>query len=140
MDANLKFLQIPSDALQVQRSAVNEVVLVGGSTRIPKVRAKLKELFGGKELRHSVNPDEAVAYGAAVVGASLVGDRGGTEVDLREDDVVTDGGGGAASSGYSQPASAPRAQTSSTGRKTKVRIGAGGGNSIAQTGPVVVRT
>lgn len=50
-----------------------QIVLVGGSTRIPKVQQLLKEYFG-KELSKSVNPDEAVAYGAAVQGAILAGD------------------------------------------------------------------
>ncbi|XP_034235489.1 heat shock 70 kDa protein 2-like isoform X5 [Thrips palmi] len=59
---------------KLQRGAIDEVVLVGGSTRIPKVRALLAAFFGGKELRHSVNPDEAVASGAAVRAAVLMGD------------------------------------------------------------------
>ena len=54
---------------------VGDVVLVGGSTRIPKVQAMLSEHFGGKELCKSINPDEAVAYGAAVQGAILAGVR-----------------------------------------------------------------
>ena len=45
---------------------VNEIVLVGGSTRIPKVQQMLQDFFNGKELCKSINPDEAVAYGAAV--------------------------------------------------------------------------
>ena len=52
---------------------VSDVVLVGGSTRIPKVQALLTEFFGGKELCKSINPDEAVAVGAAVQGAILSG-------------------------------------------------------------------
>jgi len=53
---------------------IDEVVLVGGSTRIPKVRQLLQEYFKGKELNTGVNPDEAVAYGAAVQGGILSGD------------------------------------------------------------------
>ena len=45
---------------------MNDIVLVGGSTRIPKVQAMLQDFFNGKELCKSINPDEAVAYGAAV--------------------------------------------------------------------------
>ena len=60
---------------QLSRSSIDEVVLVGGSTRIPKVRAMLKDLFGGKDLRNSINPDEAVAFGAAVHAAVLSGDK-----------------------------------------------------------------
>lgn len=50
---------------------VHEVVLVGGSTRIPKVQQLLQDFFHGKELCKSINPDEAVAYGAAVQVSSL---------------------------------------------------------------------
>lgn len=52
---------------------VDEIILVGGSTRIPKVRSLLSEFFGGKSLKESVNPDEAVAYGACVQAAILSG-------------------------------------------------------------------
>jgi molecular chaperone DnaK (HSP70) len=47
---------------------VDEVVLVGGSSRLPMVRARLREVFGGRELRSSVDPDLAVAIGAAASG------------------------------------------------------------------------
>lgn len=50
----------------MSKSDINEVVLVGGSTRIPKVIEMIKQFFGGKEPNRSINPDEAVAYGAAV--------------------------------------------------------------------------
>jgi len=59
---------------KMSKSQVDEVVLVGGSTRIPKVQQLLKSFFGGKELCQSVNPDEAVAYGAAIQAAILTGD------------------------------------------------------------------
>ena len=52
----------------MEKSDINEVVLVGGSTRIPKVQKLLSDYFGEKELNKSINPDEAVAYGAAVQG------------------------------------------------------------------------
>ena len=54
---------------------ITDVVLVGGSTRIPKVQESLRKLFDDKELCSSINPDEAVAYGAAVQGAILSGIR-----------------------------------------------------------------
>ena len=57
----------------MSKSEVDEVVLVGGSTRIPKVQELLSNFFGGKELNKSINPDEAVAYGAAVQAAVLTG-------------------------------------------------------------------
>ncbi|KAI3496256.1 hypothetical protein L1887_38612 [Cichorium endivia] len=59
-----------SDA-NMEKEYVNEVILVGGSTRIPKVQSMLQEAFGGKELCKSLNPDEAVAYGAAVMAEKL---------------------------------------------------------------------
>lgn len=55
------------------KSDVDDIVLVGGSSRIPRVQQLLREYFGGKELSQSINPDEAVAYGAAVQGAVLSG-------------------------------------------------------------------
>lgn len=58
---------------QLGKSDIDEIVLVGGSTRIPKVQSLLSEYFNGKELCKSVNPDEAVAYGAAVQAAILSG-------------------------------------------------------------------
>jgi heat shock protein 5 len=60
---------------QMSKSEVHEVVLVGGSTRIPKVQQLLMEFFDGKELSKGVNPDEAVAYGAAVQGGIISGDE-----------------------------------------------------------------
>jgi heat shock protein 1/8 len=58
---------------KVSKAAVDEVVLVGGSTRIPKVQQLLSDFFGGKALNKSINPDEAVAYGATVQAAILAG-------------------------------------------------------------------
>jgi len=58
----------------MSKSEVNEVVLVGGSTRIPKVQQMIKEFFSGKEPCKSINPDEAVAYGAAIQAAILSGE------------------------------------------------------------------
>lgn len=60
---------------RTSKSEVDEIVLVGGSTRIPKVQQLLQEYFDGKEPSRSVNPDEAVAYGAAVQGGILGGDE-----------------------------------------------------------------
>lgn len=66
----------------VEKSKIDEVVLVGGSTRIPKVQELLKEFFGGKEPSKGINPDEAVAYGAAVQGGILSGAKGTADVVL----------------------------------------------------------
>jgi len=59
---------------KMDKKAVHEIVLVGGSTRIPKVQQLLQDFFNGKELCKSINPDEAVAYGAAVQAAILSGE------------------------------------------------------------------
>lgn len=61
---------------KLKKSDIDEIVLVGGSTRIPKVQQLLKEFFDGKEPSQGVNPDEAVAYGAAVQGGILSGEGG----------------------------------------------------------------
>jgi len=58
---------------KVSKSEVDEIVLVGGSTRIPKIQSMLSSLFKGKELNHSIHPDEAVAWGASVQAAVLTG-------------------------------------------------------------------
>ena len=60
---------------KIDKSAIDEIVLVGGSTRIPKVQKLLQDFFNGKELNKSINPDEAVAYGAAVQAAIIRGDK-----------------------------------------------------------------
>ena len=70
------------------KAQINEVVLVGGSTRIPKVQKLLQDFFNGKELNKSINPDEAVAYGAAVQGAILSGDKSQQVQDLLLLDVI----------------------------------------------------
>jgi heat shock 70kDa protein 1/2/6/8 len=62
--------RVLSDA-KISKSEVDEIVLVGGSTRIPRIQKLLSDFFNGKELNKSVNPDEAVAYGAAVQAAIL---------------------------------------------------------------------
>jgi len=61
---------------KLKKHEINEVVLVGGSTRIPKVRELLKEYFNGKEPNRGINPDEAVAFGAAVQAGILTGAEG----------------------------------------------------------------
>jgi molecular chaperone DnaK (HSP70) len=67
---------------------IHDIVLVGGSTRIPKIQSSLIEYFGGKQLCRSLNPDEAVAYGAAVQGAILSGKRDKETKDLLLLDVT----------------------------------------------------
>ena len=72
----------------ISKGSVHEVVLVGGSTRIPKVQELLTDFFNGKQLNKTINPDEAVAYGAAVQAAILNGDQSETVKDLLLLDVV----------------------------------------------------
>ncbi|GMM49181.1 Hsp70 family ATPase [Starmerella bacillaris] len=73
---------------QIDKSKVDDVVLVGGSTRIPKVQRLLSDFFDGKKLEKSINPDEAVAYGAAVQGAILTGQATDDAQDILLLDVV----------------------------------------------------
>jgi len=73
---------------KMAKSDIAEVVLVGGSTRIPKVQNLLKDFFNGKALNNSVNPDEAVAYGAAIQAAILKGDKSEEVKDLLLLDVA----------------------------------------------------
>eukprot|EP01099_Mayorella_cantabrigiensis_P001635 TRINITY_DN1732_c0_g1_i1.p1 TRINITY_DN1732_c0_g1~~TRINITY_DN1732_c0_g1_i1.p1 ORF type:complete len:601 (-),score=218.48 TRINITY_DN1732_c0_g1_i1:502-2259(-) len=63
------------DDSKLKKHEIDEVVLVGGSTRIPKVQQLLKDFFNGKEPNRGINPDEAVAYGAAVQGGVLSGEE-----------------------------------------------------------------
>jgi heat shock 70kDa protein 1/2/6/8 len=71
---------------KISRGDVHEIVLVGGSTRIPKVRNLLQDFFNGKELNTSINPDESVAFGAAVQAAILAG----VDSQMTQDLVVLD--------------------------------------------------
>ena len=73
---------------KLDKSKIHEVVLVGGSTRIPKIQKLLQDFMNGKELNKSINPDEAVAYGAAVQAAILSGDRTDTLKDVLLVDVA----------------------------------------------------
>ena len=73
---------------KIEKSKIQDVVLVGGSTRIPKIQSLLQNMFNGKELNKSINPDEAVAYGAAVQAAILHGDTSSVVQDLLLLDVT----------------------------------------------------
>jgi len=73
---------------RLDKNAIHEIVLVGGSTRIPKVQKLLQDYFNGKDLNKSINPDEAVAYGAAVQAAILSGDQSEEVQDLLLLDVA----------------------------------------------------
>ncbi|KFB48103.1 AGAP004944-PA-like protein [Anopheles sinensis] len=73
---------------KMDKASIHDIVLVGGSTRIPKVQKLLQDFFNGKELNKSINPDEAVAYGAAVQAAILQGDTSEAVQDLLLLDVT----------------------------------------------------
>ncbi|CAN1237484.1 Heat shock 70 kDa protein BIP2 [Linum grandiflorum] len=73
---------------KVRKGDVDEIVLVGGSTRIPRLREMLKDMFDGKEPCKGVNPDEAVAYGAAVLAANLSGALAAVLYDVTLCDVT----------------------------------------------------
>merc|ERR1711902_481561 len=72
----------------LSKSEIDEIVLVGGSTRIPKVQSLISEFFGGKEPSKGINPDEAVAYGAAVQGGILSGEGGDATSEILLLDVT----------------------------------------------------
>ena len=73
---------------KMDKSSIHDIVLVGGSTRIPKIQKLLADFFNGRELNKSINPDEAVAYGATVQAAILVGDTHEAVSDLLLLDVA----------------------------------------------------
>lgn len=73
---------------KLDKGQIHDIVLVGGSTRIPKVQKLLQDFFNGKNLNKSINPDEAVAYGAAVQAAILSGDQSQDVQDLLLLDVA----------------------------------------------------
>ncbi|XP_058847179.1 heat shock 70 kDa protein-like [Acipenser ruthenus] len=73
---------------KMDKSKIQDIVLVGGSTRIPKIQKLLQDFFHGRELNKSINPDEAVAYGAAVQAAILMGDTSENVQDLLLLDVA----------------------------------------------------
>ena len=73
---------------KLNKRKVHDVVLVGGSTRIPKIQSLLEEFFEGKQLNKSINPDEAVAYGAAIQAAVLSGNRSSELKDILLLDVA----------------------------------------------------
>merc|ERR1719465_390558 len=72
----------------LSKSEIDEIVLVGGSTRIPKVQSLLKDYFRGKEPNRGINPDEAVAYGASVQAGILGGATEGAAKDILLLDVA----------------------------------------------------
>ena len=86
---------------KLSKNEIHEIVMVGGSSRIPRIRQLLSDYFGGKKLNDSVHPDEAVAYGAAVQAHIL---SGGTKKGARWKVPGSPGGRGRAAAGMELPA------------------------------------
>lgn len=84
----LQPVQQALDDAGMKKTDIDEVVLVGGSTRIPKVQQLIKDFFNGKEPNRGINPDEAVAYGAAVQGGILGGETSEETKDILIIDVT----------------------------------------------------
>ncbi|CAL1392277.1 unnamed protein product [Linum trigynum] len=81
-ERTLEVVKSTMEDAKVEKGQIDEIVLVGGSTRIPKIREMLKKEFNGKEPSKGINPDEAVAYGAAILGAMLSSDQDGLGFSL----------------------------------------------------------
>ncbi|XP_040581311.1 endoplasmic reticulum chaperone BiP [Lepeophtheirus salmonis] len=89
--STLKPVQKVLDDADMQKKDIDEIVLVGGSTRIPKVQQLVKEFFNGKEPSRGINPDEAVAYGAAVQAGVLSGEQDTGDIVLLDVNPLTMG-------------------------------------------------
>jgi len=87
--STMKPVQKVMEDADMQKKDIDEIVLVGGSTRIPKVQSLVKEYFNGKELSRGINPDEAVAYGAAVQAGVLSGEPDTGEIVLLDVNPLT---------------------------------------------------
>ncbi|GMT32122.1 hypothetical protein PFISCL1PPCAC_23419, partial [Pristionchus fissidentatus] len=89
--ATMKPVQKVLEDADLKKDDVHEIVLVGGSTRIPKVQQLIKEYFNGKEPSRGINPDEAVAYGAAVQGGVISGEENTGDIVLLDVNPLTMG-------------------------------------------------
>jgi len=87
--STLKPVKQVLDDSGLKKNEIDEIVLVGGSTRIPKIQSLVKEYFNGKEPSRGINPDEAVAYGAAVQGGVLSGEEDTGEIVLLDVNPLT---------------------------------------------------
>uniref|UniRef100_A0A0N5BU03 Endoplasmic reticulum chaperone BIP n=1 Tax=Strongyloides papillosus TaxID=174720 RepID=A0A0N5BU03_STREA len=87
--ATMKPVQKVLEDADLKKSDIHEIVLVGGSTRIPKVQQLIKEFFNGKEPSRGINPDEAVAYGAAVQGGVISGEDSTSGIVLLDVNPLT---------------------------------------------------
>jgi heat shock protein 1/8 len=84
----LPFVEQVLKESKLDKSKIDEVILVGGSTRIPRVQELLKDFFNGKQLNKSVNPDEAIAYGATIQSAILHKEQSNVLKDVLLRDVI----------------------------------------------------
>merc|ERR1712077_159728 len=89
--STMKPVQKVMENADMTKKDIDEIVLVGGSTRIPKVQQLVKELFNGKEPSRGINPDEAVAFGAAVQAGVLSGEQDTGEIVLLDVNPLTMG-------------------------------------------------
>ena len=80
--STMKPVQKVIEDADMKKSDIDEIVLVGGSTRIPKVQQLVREYFNGKEPSRGINPDEAVAFGAAVQAGILSGEEDSGQIVL----------------------------------------------------------
>nr|ARW29625.1 glucose-regulated protein 78 [Penaeus monodon] len=87
--STMKPVQKVLEDSDLQKKEIDEIVLVGGSTRIPKIQQLVKEFFGGKEPSRGINPDEAVAYGAAVQAGVLSGEDDTNDLVLLDVNPLT---------------------------------------------------
>ncbi|CAF5081032.1 unnamed protein product, partial [Rotaria sp. Silwood1] len=87
--STMKPVQKVLEDADLKKTDIAEVVLVGGSTRIPKVQQLVKEFFDGKEPSRGINPDEAVAYGAAVQAGVLSGEQDTGDIVLLDVNPLT---------------------------------------------------
>ena len=86
--STMKLVQMAIDDAGMVASQIDKIVLVGGSTRIPKIQKMVQDFFDGKKLIKSINPDEAVAYGATIQAAILQGDKSSAVRNLLLYDVA----------------------------------------------------
>ena len=86
--STLEIVEMTLNRAKIDKSSIHEILLIGGSTRIPKIRKCLQDFFNGKQLNQSINPDEAVAYGAAIQAAILTRNESEKVKDLLLLDVA----------------------------------------------------
>jgi L1 cell adhesion molecule like protein len=130
-ETTLESLASVIEDAKLEKSSIDDIILVGGSTRIPKVQTMIRDYFGGKEPLKNINPDEAVAHGAAVLAAKLSGDQTSNILPVQLSDVTslslgTDIKGGLMSTIIKRntriPCSASRYYSTAVDNQTSVRV------------------